>query len=167
METSSHAAPSSSTAKRQTIICPIQGESTSRISCSTTVQNASGKWSMRTGFGIFYSQDAGNTRFDLSRNFGGRVTRVSDPSVPNLKVDNFIGSSGTTVVTLPLGGQVQAIKPNLPTTYTMQYLFNLQRQLSGNTVLEVGYDGNQSRHLGGLQNLNAPIPGTVGNPATP
>lgn len=125
-----------------------------------------GKWSMRAGFGMFYSQDAGNTRFDLARNFGGRVTRVSDPNIPNLKVEDFIGSSGGTVVTLPLGGQVQAIKPNLPTTYTMQYLFNLQRQLSGNTVLEVGYDGNQSKHLGGLQNLNAPIPGTIGNPAS-
>ena len=123
-----------------------------------------GKWSLRTGFGIFYSQDAGNTRFDLARNFGGRISRVSDPNVPDLKVQSFIGSTGGNIITLPLGAQLQAIKPNLPTTYTMQYLFNLQRQLSGNTVLEVGYDGNQSRHLGGLQNLNAPIPGIIGNP---
>ena len=122
------------------------------------------KWSFRTGFGIFYSQDAANTRFDLARNFGGRITKVADPNLPNLLVDNFIGAGSGTVVTLPLGGQVQAIKPDLPTSYTMQYLFNVQRELSSNTVVEVGYDGNQSRHLGGLQNLNAPIPGATGTP---
>jgi len=124
------------------------------------------KWSFRSGFGVFYSQDAANTRFDLARNFGGRVTRISDPNVPNLKVNNFIGAASGTVVTLPLGGQLQAIKPNLPTAYTMQYLFNVQRELNANTVIEVGYDGNLGRHLGGLQNLNAPIPGTIGNPSS-
>ena len=121
------------------------------------------KWSFRTGFGMFYSQDAANTRFDLARNFGGRVTVQSDPNVPNVTVTNFIGSSSGSVPTLPLGGNVQAIKADLPTTYSMQYLFNVQRELGANTVLEVGYDGNLSRHLGGLQNLNAAIPGTVGN----
>lgn len=122
-----------------------------------------GKWSMRAGFGMFYSQDAANTRFDLARNFGGRITRNADQNVPNIKIENFIGTSGGNTVTLPVGGQVQAIAPNLPTTYNMQYLFNLQRQLGGSTVLEVGYDGNQSKHLGGLQNRNAPIPGIIGN----
>ena len=45
----------------------------------------------------------------------------------------------------------------------MMYLFNIQRELSGSTVLEVGYSGSLSRHLQGLIDPNSPIPGATGS----
>ena len=49
---------------------------------------------------------------------------------------------------------------NLPTTYTMQYLFNIQRagQLDH---LEVGYKGNESRNVNYLVNPGRPLPGNT------
>jgi hypothetical protein len=45
----------------------------------------------------------------------------------------------------------------------MMYLLNVQRQLDRNSILEVGYNGSFSRHLQGLMDPNAPLPGTVGS----
>ena len=45
----------------------------------------------------------------------------------------------------------------------MEYLLNVQRQLSGNWVVEAGYLGSLSHHLYGFQNANSAIPGTVGS----
>ncbi len=36
----------------------------------------SDKWSIRTGFGIFYSQESKNSIFDLNRGLGGRTGQV-------------------------------------------------------------------------------------------
>jgi hypothetical protein len=46
------------------------------------------------------------------------------------------------------------------TTYVMQYLFNIQRQITPNWALEAGYLGGTSRHLQGFQDVNQSIPGT-------
>jgi hypothetical protein len=43
----------------------------------------------------------------------------------------------------------------------MMYLFNIQRTLSRNSSLEVGYNGAQHRKTQMLQNKNAPLPGTA------
>ena len=40
------------------------------------------------------------------------------------------------------------------TSYTEQYLVNVQRQLSANWAIEVGYLGSESHHLYGFQNTN-------------
>jgi len=48
---------------------------------------------------------------------------------------------------------------NLPTTYSMQYVFNIQRTLGNNSTLEVGYTGNQVRKVAYLINANPPLPG--------
>jgi hypothetical protein len=48
---------------------------------------------------------------------------------------------------------------NLRNTYSMQYLFNVQRTLGSNSTLELGYTGNQVRKVHYLVNANAPLPG--------
>lgn len=55
------------------------------------------------------------------------------------------------------------MSPDHRTTYAMQYLFNIQRQLTQNWALEAGYLGGGSRHLQGFQDVNQAIPGTVGS----
>lgn len=120
------------------------------------------KWTVRTGFGIFYSVESGNSRFDLNRGFAGRVARDGDPTIPNLTYNTFLTQAATPWI-LPPGPFLWSVKYEASNTYSMMYLFNIQREFWGNTVLEVGYSGSQSRHLQGLMDPNAPIPGTIGS----
>ena len=118
----------------------------------------SDKWSVRTGFGIFYSQESKNSIFDLNRGLGGRTSILPDTTkVSTTNYTNFIN-----VAALPVNvttGLTWGANPHLPTTYTMQYVFNVQRSLGKSTTLEAGYNGSQSRHVDNLSNENAPIPG--------
>jgi hypothetical protein len=52
------------------------------------------------------------------------------------------------------------------TSYTEQYLFNVQRQIGSNWAFEAGYLGSESHHLYGFQNANNGIPSPVGTAAT-
>lgn len=45
------------------------------------------------------------------------------------------------------GGPIQAFLRNTVTPYTMQWNFNVQRQLSGNMLLQIGYVGNRGLQL--------------------
>jgi hypothetical protein len=118
----------------------------------------SAKWSFRTGFGVFYSQESKNSIFDLNRGMGGRASITPDlQGVPNLNYTNFINAAALPVSFAP--GLTWGADSNLRTSYTMQYLFNVQRSLGQNSTIEVGYTGNQSRKLAMLINANGPTPG--------
>ncbi len=119
----------------------------------------SDKWSVRTGFGVFFSQESKNSIFDNSRGLGGRAT-VIPPTLytqPQIGFNNFISAAALPVNVT--AGLVWGTAPNLATAYTMNYLFNVQRVLSRGTTIEVGYNGSESRKLELLTNQDAPIPG--------
>ncbi|HXB69469.1 MAG TPA: carboxypeptidase regulatory-like domain-containing protein [Candidatus Acidoferrales bacterium] len=117
---------------------------------------------IRTGFGIFYNQDIGNAVFDMSRNIAARVTLTSNLGTPSLFYNNAVpGGSGATAQIPPPYAYVDAFSHK--TSYTMQFLFNVQRQFGGNWLLEAGYLGGESHHLYGFQDANQGIPGTVGS----
>jgi len=118
----------------------------------------SDKWSFRAGFGIFYSQESKNSIFDLNRGLGGRTSILPDTTkVPVTNYTNFINAAALPVNVVT--GLTWGAAPNLPTTYTMQYVFNVQRALGRFTTLEAGYTGSESRHVDNLTNENAPLPG--------
>jgi hypothetical protein len=121
----------------------------------------SSKWVVRTGFGIFYSQESKNSIFDLNRGLGGRTGQVTATTygTPTFGYTNFIDTSSFPV-SIPIG-LTWGADPHMPTTYSLQYIFNVQRELGQGTTLEVGYNGSQSRHLDNLINAAAPIPGTA------
>jgi TonB dependent receptor len=74
----------------------------------------SSKLTIRSGFGIFYSQDSNNSRFDLARGWG-RINQQGNPNQPNVTYQNFIGASGPYItLTVP---NVYGIKPNIRTPY--------------------------------------------------
>ena len=50
------------------------------------------KWVIRTGAGYFYSQDAGNPRFDMARNLAGRLRDNSRTDLPHLTWANALGA---------------------------------------------------------------------------
>jgi len=125
---------------------------------------------VRAGYGIFYNQDIGNAVFDMSRNIAGRVTQTSGQNggtvgVPNLFYSNAVpGGSGATAQIPPPYSYVDALSHK--TSYTMQYLLNVQRQFGNNWVIEAGYLGTLSHHLYGFQDANQAIPfGYLGNGA--
>jgi hypothetical protein len=120
----------------------------------------SNKWSLRTGFGVFYSQETANSKFDLNRGLSGRASQVpSQQGLPNVTFMNFFDSS-----TLPIRippGLTWGVIPDIGTPYSMMYLFNIQRQLGDNTTLEVGYNGVLHRHLQNQNNGAGLLPGNT------
>jgi hypothetical protein len=118
------------------------------------------KWTVRTGGGFFYAQDQGNPRFDMVRNIAGRGDFTASDQRPEMTIDDpwrFERQSFTCTgwtgncVGLPfvLGNVVSRRTP-----YVMQWLFNVQRQLSENLVVEAGYMGNSGVRLERLRSTN-------------
>ena len=106
------------------------------------------KWVIRGGGGMFYSQDTGNPRFDMARNLAGRGRDNSDNKF--LTWTNAVPTGGT----LPARPYTFANPYDRRTPYSFQYMLNVQRELPGNTLLEVGYLGSVSRRLEGLRSAN-------------
>jgi hypothetical protein len=119
-------------------------------------------WVIRMGTGVFFNQDIGNALFDMARNIAGRIRVVNaNAGTPNIFWNNALAAiSG--------GAKAQITSPfafvdaySHRTSYTMEYLMNVQRQLSGNWVVEAGFLGSLSRHLYGFLDANQPVPGTT------
>jgi hypothetical protein len=121
------------------------------------------RWTLRAGFGTFYVQDIGNAVFDMSRNMAGRDTYVA--SIENRSADlndpwaleranaKCPGYSGTCLAGPQLLGNMQ----NNRTPYVNQLMANVQRQITQNLVLELGYLGNEGHKLNRFVVINQPI----------
>jgi len=121
---------------------------------------------VRTGFGIFYSQDNSNSvYFDLGRNLAVRNSNIATTGKADVLYSNAFPS--TTGLTVPVGPPyAYSDNPIHHTAYTMQYLFNIQRQFGANWAVEAGYLGSVSHHMAGFWNQNEGIPSTVGSAAS-
>jgi hypothetical protein len=126
----------------------------------------SAKWTLRAGAGLFYVQDQGNPRFDMGRTIAGRKRDIATSN--ELSFEHPFLSSGTNTCGVPSPPFVCISTPQIfanmyarQTPYVEQYELNLQRQLSTNTVVEVGYLGSQGHRLERLYYLNQPVPGTT------
>ena len=131
--------------------------------------NPSEKWSFRAGTGIFYMQDTGNPRFDMARNMSGRRRDNTLLLTPDLTFDvpfRGVGSANDCGVAPPLvcltNVYVLGNMPDRKTPYMWQYLFNVQRELGGQTALEIGYLGSRSYRLERMFDWNETIPGVTG-----
>lgn len=121
----------------------------------------SSKWTVRTGFGVFYSQDQGNARFDMARNLSGRRDEATLADFPNLTFSAPFSSTGSTVQVNRPFAFANIYERRTP--YTLQYLLNLQRELKEGILLEVGYLGSVSRKLEQAYGLNQPVPSAIGS----
>lgn len=129
---------------------------------------------IRVGSGIFYAQDIGNSYFDMARNIAGRVSQTNVDTTTNIYGNSNLtwanaspgsASSGTVVNLGP--STAYDVAPSHKTTYTIQYLLNIQQQIGQNWSFELGYQGAQSRHLYGFKNANSATPyGYLGTGAT-
>jgi hypothetical protein len=120
---------------------------------------------IRTGYGIFYEQDIGNAYFDMARNIAGRATQVNTDTTTGIYGNSNLtwanaapGGGGGTTVTLGPTTTEYANAPRHKTSYTEQFLLNIQRQVGQDWSFEAGYQGAVSRHLYGFINANQPTP---------
>ncbi len=118
-------------------------------------------WTVRTGFGMFYVQDIVEARFDLSRNVGGRSQFTADSERPNANLSDPWKFEGGTCTNWsgPCQGPTFTLanNTNRRTPYLLQWIFNVQRQLGSNTVVEAGYIGNGGHKLELLRVWNQPV----------
>jgi hypothetical protein len=114
-------------------------------------------WSVRAGFGVFYTEDFANTYFDMTRNSPHSVSQglVANGNIPNLLLDNAFGDP-TAPLTVP---RIYSTVYDLPSPYVVSWSFNVQRQLPRNLLVEVGYTGNEAHKLSVFQILNIAPPG--------
>ncbi len=121
------------------------------------------RWTIRAGGGVFYVQDTGNPTFDMARNQAGRdlfITSIEDRSAAlgdpwALERQNArcTGWAGPCLVAPQILANIQ----DLRTPYVNQWLFNVQREITPNLVLETGYQGNQGHKLARFRLYNQPI----------
>ena len=126
----------------------------------------SAKWTVRAGAGIFYVQDQGNPRFDMGRTIAGRKRDIATRN--ELTFGHPFLSSGTNPCNVPSPPFVCVSTPQIfanmyrrRTPYIELYELNIQRQLTRDTVAEIGYLGTQGHQLERLYYLNQPVPGTT------
>ncbi|HZT33468.1 MAG TPA: TonB-dependent receptor [Bryobacteraceae bacterium] len=120
-------------------------------------------WTLRAGAGIFYVQDTGNPVFDMSRNLAGRDLFITSNEQRNavlqdpwaLERQRFVctGYTGTCLGAPQFLGNIQGMR----TPYITQWLFNVQRELTQNLVLEAGYQGNEGHKLERFRLYNQPV----------
>ncbi len=128
-------------------------------------------WTIRTGFGIFYSQDTSNPVFDMGRNLSGRVRVEANTQTHDLTFDRPFGAGGGVsacgVPTPPFvcisQPYVLGNKYDRRTPYVIQYEMNIQHQLSNSTVAEIGYLGSQGHRLIRMFAFNEALPGATGS----
>ena len=130
---------------------------------------SAGQTSIRMGYGVFYNpvEQLVLEQFSAEPPFGGSSTFTN-----TLFNTPFLGQNGT-VFPNPFNGFLnpargQALdwsrfrpnilygefQPNLRTQYAEQYNFTIQRQLAGDTLLQVGYVGSQGHRLMANHDLN-------------
>jgi hypothetical protein len=113
-------------------------------------------WTVRSGIGLFYAQDIGNARYDMSRNLAARRNDTANNDFPNLTLDAPFASLGTVVVAAPT---ILSNQYDRRTPYAIQYLLNVQRQLTSDAALEIGYTGNQGHWIERWVPVNFPVTG--------
>ncbi|MFN7920267.1 MAG: carboxypeptidase-like regulatory domain-containing protein [Bryobacteraceae bacterium] len=120
------------------------------------------RWVIRTGAGMFYTQDTGNPRFDMARNIAGRFRQEAVSDFPDRQWNNAFKEIAGALAQVPQPYTFSNLYDRR-TPYVMQYLFNVQREFRQNLAFEIGYLGSVSRMLESLRAVNEAIPGPTGS----
>ena len=120
-----------------------------------------GKTSIRLGGGIFYERQQQNVF-----NFGGlgNPPLVTTPQLYGGNLDQISPSLVSSGTIFPVNVTAVDRKGQIPTTYS--WSLDIQRQLGGNTSLDLGYVGNMGRHLQYNRDLNQLLLNTTTAPGS-
>jgi hypothetical protein len=129
-----------------------------------------GKTVIRGGYGVYFDVLNGNYFIDGASGDGERgVSRNPVGKTPVFGVT--AGTNPATVVQdgVPIFGGAPTppfgafgISQNIRSPYTQNFNINVQRQISRNTLFQIGYVGSQSRKLADKRDINQPLPDPTG-----
>jgi Carboxypeptidase regulatory-like domain/TonB-dependent Receptor Plug Domain len=113
---------------------------------------------IRAGAGLYYVHEMGNVLFDMMRNqpFTLRIQTASNSLVPDETWARPFPVLTTSTLT-------PAWEWGDPTPYVPQWSLNVQRQITRDMSLEVGYVGSSGVHLNRIVYYNEPGAGPPGN----
>jgi hypothetical protein len=135
---------------------------------------ASGKTSIRAGFGLFYSQLSEGALLAVDRQDGfHQINSViqcasfpnpsaTDPlTCPQFMLDNYIHTPKTALT------NIREFQPGLVMPYTIQWNIGVDRTLPKGFFVSVSYNRIKGVHLFRSIDINAPLPGTNVRPFDP
>lgn len=126
-----------------------------------------GMSSVRGGFGISYERNFGNVTYNASFNppasaVLNSVCGASDPNCTTLLTTNDLGPLGEPGPSTPLPPlELRMPDPTIQVAQTQFWSLALQREITRNTVVELGYSGAHGVHLYDIENINLAGAGQV------
>ena len=114
-----------------------------------------GRTSLRAGYGLYYDNglEFGNPELNVGLNPGF----LQNLSITRSTLSNPVGT--TTVAATQTPPTINARMPiDYKSPYSQQWSLDIQRQLVGNWLLDLGYYGNNGIHLPGVVDANQPAP---------
>jgi len=138
-----------------------------------TLFGSNGKTSIRAGWGLFYNpiEELVMAQFGAEPPFGGS-TALADTffNTPFVGQGGFSSPNPFGGIITPTKGQATDLslfqpillygefQPHLRSQYTTQYNLTIQRDLSNNTMLQIGYVGSQGHRLLASHDINPSTP---------
>lgn len=114
---------------------------------------------LRAGFGMFYEPEGTGGRVNLNSlpfRLSETINQTQNVAPTRSLANYFLGAPLGSALANP---QLSPTYTHLKVGYNEHFSLNVQQQLSKNDVLEVGYVGNNGRHLGSTNDANDPTPG--------
>ena len=131
--------------------------------------NGSGKWSVRAGFSISNDlQDNLGFRLNANPPYAGRVS-LPGPMLALVPIKAGVlppPCNASSPLAPPACAIYQpgAMEPNMHTPTIQQWSFTIQRQITGDLMLQLGYVGSQSYHLINYMDKNVTAPQVCADP---
>ncbi len=119
-----------------------------------------GKLALRGGYGISYERNFNNVTYNVIQNPPNYAVLALTPAITGGPIALTGSNSG------PLAGSsgssylgptsLRNVSDNIQTAYVEQYNLGLEKQVWGNAVVSLGYQGARGIHQYGISNLNDP-----------
>ncbi|HLH06797.1 MAG TPA: carboxypeptidase regulatory-like domain-containing protein [Terriglobales bacterium] len=119
-----------------------------------------GKLALRGGYGISYERDFNNVTYNVIQNPPNYAVLAITPAITGgpipISTDNAGPLAGNTGSAYLGATSLRNVSDNIKTAYVEQYNLSLERQVLGNAVLSLAYNGARGIHQYGISNYNDP-----------